>query len=66
MSFRCSSRAGNIAVGYTRPASVMDGWMNSPGHKVDILNCAYTDIGVGVAKSSSATQYWIQNFATPA
>jgi uncharacterized protein YkwD len=58
--------AENVAAGYPDAASVMDGWMNSPGHKANILNCSYEEIGVGVAKSSSGTLYWTQNFATPA
>ncbi|GAA0434175.1 CAP domain-containing protein [Actinoplanes campanulatus] len=58
--------AENVAAGYTTAAGVMDGWMNSPGHKANILNCDYTEIGVGLAKSSSGTLYWTQNFATPA
>jgi uncharacterized protein YkwD len=64
--YRWRGVAENVAAGYTSPASVMNGWMNSPGHKANILNCAYTEIGVGLAKSSSGTQYWTQNFATPA
>jgi uncharacterized protein YkwD len=56
----------NVAAGYTSAASVMDGWMNSPGHKANILNCNFEEIGVGLAKSSSGTQYWTQVFATPA
>jgi uncharacterized protein YkwD len=40
--------------------------MNSPGHKANILNCGFEEIGVGIAKSSSGTQYWTRVFATPA
>ncbi|MCO8273871.1 CAP domain-containing protein [Actinoplanes sp. TRM 88003] len=57
--------AENVAAGYRTPADVMDGWMNSPGHKANILNCGYKHIGVGLAKSSKGTQYWTQNFASP-
>ncbi|MFC7532502.1 CAP domain-containing protein [Actinoplanes sp. GCM10030250] len=64
--YRWRGVAENVAAGYTSAASVMDGWMNSPGHKANILNCGYEQIGVGLAKSSSGTQYWTQNFATPA
>jgi uncharacterized protein YkwD len=56
----------NVAAGYTSAASVMDGWMNSPGHKANILNCGFEELGVGRAKSSSGTLYWTQVFATPA
>ena len=64
--YRWRGVAENVAAGYPNAASVMDGWMNSPGHKANILNCGYTEIGVGLAKSSSGTLYWTQNFATPA
>jgi uncharacterized protein YkwD len=56
----------NVAAGYTSAESVMDGWMNSPGHKANILNCGFEELGVGRAKSSSGTLYWTQVFATPA
>ncbi|WP_229074441.1 CAP domain-containing protein [Actinoplanes sp. DH11] len=64
--YRWRSVGENVAAGYPSAASVMDGWMNSPGHKANILNCGYEEIGVGLAKSSSGTQYWTQNFAAPA
>lgn len=52
----------NIAMGQTSPAQVMNGWMNSPGHRANILNASYTKIGVGVARNSSGTYYWTQHF----
>ncbi|MBM2620886.1 CAP domain-containing protein [Actinoplanes sp. LDG1-06] len=63
--YRWGGVAENVAAGYRTPADVMDGWMNSPGHKANILNCGYKNIGVGVAKSSGGTLYWTQNFASP-
>jgi uncharacterized protein YkwD len=39
----------NIAAGYTTPASVMNGWMGSPGHRNNILSTSYREIGVGYA-----------------
>jgi uncharacterized protein YkwD/chitodextrinase len=51
----------NIAYGYTTPAAVMNGWLNSPGHKANIENASYRVIGVGVAGS---TIYWSQDFGT--
>src|SRR5262249_43820297 len=45
-----SAAAENIAEGYSTAAAVVDGWMNSPGHRANILNCDYTDIGVGYVK----------------
>ena len=52
----------NIAMGQPTAASVMNGWMNSPGHKANILNSNFTEIGVGVAKNSNGTIYWTQDF----
>ena len=55
----------NIAMGQTSPQAVMTGWMNSPGHKANILNSRYTQIGVGYAKNSSGRPYWTQEFMRP-
>jgi len=52
----------NIAMGQPTAASVMSGWMNSPGHKANILSKNFTEIGVGVARDSSGTIYWTQQF----
>ncbi|MBU3189059.1 CAP domain-containing protein [Clostridium bowmanii] len=52
----------NIAMGQPTAASVMKGWMNSPGHKANILSANFTEIGVGVAKDASGTIYWTQQF----
>ncbi|MCC9706871.1 CAP domain-containing protein [Streptomyces sp. MNU76] len=60
-SFR--SAGENVAAGYGTAASVMDGWMNSPGHRANILNCGFKEIGIGLAQPGN---YWTQNFGTPA
>ena len=52
----------NIAMGQKTPEAVMEGWMNSPGHRANILNSAYTGIGVGYAESSEGATYWVQIF----
>lgn len=49
----------NIAMGYRTPAAVVQGWMNSPGHRANILNASYTKIGVGYVASGN---YWTQHF----
>jgi uncharacterized YkwD family protein/spore coat assembly protein SafA len=49
----------NIAMGYRTPAAVVDAWMNSPGHRANILNASYTRIGVGYV---AAGNYWTQEF----
>ncbi|MFP7834047.1 cell wall-binding repeat-containing protein [Marisediminicola sp. LYQ134] len=50
----------NIAYGYRTSAQVMSGWMNSPGHRENILRSGYTRMGVGY---SSTGHYWVQIFA---
>jgi uncharacterized protein YkwD len=63
----------NIAAGYSTPRGVVDGWMNSPGHRANILNCGFREIGVGYVyqandKFPSAgapyRYYWVQEFGT--
>lgn len=50
----------NIAMGYRTAKSVVDGWMNSPGHRANILNKSFTKIGVGyVADGNYCTQMFI-------
>lgn len=60
-SFGISYRTAgeNIAMGYSTPEAVVNGWMNSPGHRANILNAAYTTIGVGYVASG---HYWTQHF----
>ncbi len=60
-----SSAAENIAAGQPTPAAVVNGWMNSEGHRANILNCKLTQIGVGVARGGSYGIYWTQVFGTP-
>jgi uncharacterized YkwD family protein/spore coat assembly protein SafA len=57
-----SSAGENIAVGQTSPEQVVREWMNSPGHRKNILNGTYTHIGVGYAKGGSYGTYWTQMF----
>lgn len=62
---RFSSAAENIAYGQRTPAEVMNAWMNSPGHRANILSRNVTQIGVGAAKKSNGTIYWTQMFLKP-
>ncbi|MGW0839696.1 CAP domain-containing protein [Streptomyces sp. NPDC002787] len=55
------SAGENVAAGYGTADSVMDGWMNSPGHRANILNCGFKEIGIGLAQPGN---YWTQNFGT--
>ncbi len=62
-SYYPSPSAENIAVGYPTPQSVMNGWMNSEGHKNNILSTYSWEIGVGYyTGSGSWSRYWVQNF----
>jgi uncharacterized protein YkwD len=51
----------NIARGQTDAAAVMEAWMNSPGHRANILNCDFKTLGVGVHFGSGGP-WWTQNF----
>ncbi|EFC85448.1 CAP domain-containing protein [Parafrankia sp. EUN1f] len=54
----------NIAAGSATPAATIQMWMGSSGHRANILNCAYTHIGVGYAEGGSYRYYWTQVFGT--
>ena len=56
------ARAENIAYGQPDPASVMESWMNSPGHRANILDCSLTRLGVGMAEGAGGP-WWTQLFA---
>ena len=53
------SAGENIARGYATPQAVVNGWMNSSGHRANILNASFTQIGVGYVAEGS---YWTQMF----
>jgi uncharacterized protein YkwD len=61
----------NIAAGYSTPEIVVDGWINSEGHRANLLNPDFTEIGVGYfflendTGSSNFNHYWTQVFAAP-
>jgi uncharacterized protein YkwD len=52
----------NVAYGYPNVASVMAAWMNSPGHRANILSRNYTHFGAGYAVGSNGAAYWTQDF----
>ena len=53
------SAGENIAKGYATPEAVVEGWMNSSGHRANILNSSFTHIGVGYVAEG---RYWTQMF----
>jgi uncharacterized protein YkwD len=52
----------NIAAGYPSPEAVVNGWMASPGHRANILNPDYRELGVGLASGGKYGAYWTQEF----
>ena len=52
----------NIAKGQTSPENVMNSWMDSPGHKANILSPNYGKIGVGCYTDPHGYIYWVQEF----
>jgi uncharacterized protein YkwD len=57
-----SPSAENIAWGQRTPAELMTAWMNSAGHRANILGCGSHAVGVGVVLTSSGVPYWTQDF----
>jgi uncharacterized YkwD family protein/spore coat assembly protein SafA len=60
--FKFYSAGENIAMGQRTPQEVMTAWMNSPGHRANILKADFKEIGVGLARDGS--MYWTQMFMT--
>ena len=54
----------NIAKGYTTAATVVQGWMESPGHRANILQSKFTNIGTGYTTDQNGTSYWVHIFST--
>nr|WP_267244837.1 sigma-70 family RNA polymerase sigma factor [Streptomyces sp. PR69] len=59
--YRWSTYGENIARGQQSAAKVMESWMNSPGHRANILNCSFKEIGVGVHEAQGGP-WWTQVF----
>lgn len=60
ISYRASGE--NLAYGYNTPEAVVTGWMNSPGHRANILSANFNQIGIGVYTDSRGTVYCSQLF----
>ncbi|MGW0121205.1 CAP domain-containing protein [Streptomyces sp. NPDC003327] len=61
--YRWSTWAENIHRGPRTPARAMEDWMESSGHRANILNCSFDEIGVGVALTANGP-WWVQNFGS--
>ncbi len=55
----------NIAWNQRTPAEVVDGWMDSKGHRRNLLSNDFTHIGVAVATNAKGEPYWVQVFGSP-
>lgn len=64
--YRPRRAAENIAAGQPSPEDVVRVWMESPGHRANILDCELREVGVGFASNARAAynQYWVQDFGT--
>lgn len=61
-SVRYYTAGENIAAGQSTPETVVNSWMNSPGHRANILNAGFTTIGVGHVTGGGYGHYWVQMF----
>jgi uncharacterized protein YkwD len=70
--YRYTLAAENIAAGYGTPQEVVQGWINSPGHRANLLHTNLKEIGIGFYSLQPDTgkvnfeRYWTQNFGTAA
>lgn len=70
VGYEAQSMGENIAAGQTTPESVVEGWKNSPGHRANMLNASYTELGVGYFYLQNDTgsvnyhHYWTQVFGS--
>lgn len=61
-NIKFKSAAENIARWHDTPEFVMERWMKSKGHKDNILNKNYNEIGIGKAVDKDGKNYWVQIF----
>jgi uncharacterized protein YkwD len=56
----------NLAAGQSTPQQVFDDWMSSPGHRQNILDHRFVELGIGVRTGGRYRVYWVQEFGLPA
>lgn len=64
--YRWQAAGENLAFGQQNAAAVVDAWMQSPGHRANILHAAFTEIGVAHLVDASGRPYYVQVFGRPA
>ncbi len=62
--YRWRAIGENVAMGQPTAAAVMESWLNSPGHRQNLLNPTFTELGLGRAEAGGRL-YWVQVFAKP-
>jgi uncharacterized protein YkwD len=62
--FRWSTWGENVAAGQPTADSVMTAWMNSAGHRANILNGSFASIGIGAVRGTNGLIYWTMDLAT--
>lgn len=65
LGYAWSQVGENIAHGQRTPAEAMNSWMNSSGHRANLLSSGYSEIGIGVAPGADGRLYWTTVFAAP-
>ena len=65
LGYRSTAAGENIAEGQTNATEAVKDWMNSPGHRQNMMNGQYTHIGVAVEVSKSGQRFYVQVFARP-
>ncbi len=55
----------NLAAGQRTPVEVFSDWMNSPGHRANIMHPEFTEVGIGIRSGGQYGFYWVQEFGEP-
>ncbi len=55
----------NLAAGQRSPEDVVEDWMGSPGHRENIVDPEFTEIGIGIRQGGQHEYYWVQEFGSP-
>ena len=55
----------NLAAGHRTPEEVVQAWMDSPGHRENLLDPEFTELGVGLSSGGEYGTYWVQEFGWP-
>jgi uncharacterized protein YkwD len=65
VGYQWQAYAENVAYGQASPASALDAWMHSSGHRANILNASLTELGTGYARDANGRPYYVQVFGRP-